>query len=488
MNARIPSTLCLSFLLLADTAFAAERDAVVQIGGCTGVCVHPQGIILSAKRCQHPHTITIEINGRSITAERVFTTSDPDGPVAYLAKNQTKLPWIPLARTVPPPGARVSSEGWPSRDNRRVYQRAAGTIVNGVHLRYQGQRLPVNLTTLRTAPGWSGGPLLNDRGEVCGLLHGGNPQESYFISFAATKKAYDAAVAAMRAPEIKQRMYVFTSATCIPCQRFKQDFESDATFRAAIESRFSVVMVDVNEQPQLARDYHVTAVPTFLVPGLSNVTAYEGKAWLLAKLSSSGNAPKPPARRDLVVEPEMVDWSDVQVIVLIAEQPSGAIRGRLREKALSLANGTIERRLSDATQGKADVLIIAQRIEPERYSALADAAGIGVNRLAVVVLVARQSLGLKGLIASRLEDALRDRLGRVPIDVIFERAHPEDYAAVRDALFVVDEQAPEPSFPTGETALGGLLAILTERVRLVGRIVSWFRRSRRGRIDPDPAA
>ncbi len=41
-------------LALAATSAAAVKDAVVMVGDCSGVCVDPCGLVLTAKHCDHP--------------------------------------------------------------------------------------------------------------------------------------------------------------------------------------------------------------------------------------------------------------------------------------------------------------------------------------------------------------------------------------------------------------------------------------------------
>jgi hypothetical protein len=156
------------------------------------------------------------------------------------------------------------------------------------------------------------------------------------------------------------------------------------------------------------------------------------------------------------------------------------------------ARGPLRRRVAEATGGRASLTLLAERAEPARFEAVCQATGVLVDKLYVLVLVREQPLGLKGLIAGPVETLAAERLAGAPVELIFERAHPQDYAAVQAALLTPgapdgliadpertkDGSPNDPNFPAGETALGGLLAMLTERVRPLRRLVAFWQRRR----------
>jgi hypothetical protein len=63
----------------------------------------------------------------------------------------------------------------------------------------------------------------------------------------------------------------------------------------------------------------------------------------------------------------------------------------------------------------------------------------------LIVLVAQRDIGFaKGLVAKKLEGTLTGRFKDVPVEMIFERAHPADYAAVLNALRVSEREESIP--------------------------------------------
>jgi hypothetical protein len=294
-----------------------------------------------------------------------------------------------------------------------------------------------------------------------------------FISFAATRKAYDAVKAG------KPVLLVFSTRTCTGCLRFKSDFDSDDAFREDLLSRFRVEFVDPDLHVELAKQHQVAQVPTFVAPGMQ-VQGYSGKQELLEQLSVGSREAIP----EHVAERQPgVHWSDVLILVLAAEQDVGRIRGAVRQGLLDFAIGPIERRIAEATSGKAAVRYVSEGTEPERFRAIEQAASIQVERFFVVVLVAKQDLGLKGVIAGLVEKVVAEKLDETPVDLIFERAHPHDYAAVLAAVNDPPGRSPETpdsdgsdEFPVQETVLGGILAVLTERLKLIRKLQGWWLR------------
>jgi len=72
-------TIIIALFLNAASSLAAERDAVVRIetktGKCSGVCVSPDGYILTAEHCVHRmkgSEITVFFGKKAYTAKIVY--------------------------------------------------------------------------------------------------------------------------------------------------------------------------------------------------------------------------------------------------------------------------------------------------------------------------------------------------------------------------------------------------------------------------------
>ena len=62
----------------------------------------------------------------------------------------------------------------------------------------------------------------------------------------------------------KRAFVYFTASWCGPCQSMKHTTWADKGVEAALRD-YVPVKVDVDAQPDLSREYHVEAVPTFVV-------------------------------------------------------------------------------------------------------------------------------------------------------------------------------------------------------------------------------
>ena len=115
--------------------------------------------------------------------------------------------------------------------------------------------------------------------------------------------------------------------------------------------------------------------------------------------------------------------------------------GTLRVSGLKLAVGALERKLHDLGGGKVSVQIVGQRVTPNRFEAVSIAARVVPSPFHVIILVDKQPLGLKGLIAGMVERKIRNELGeKVPVEIIFARAHSKDYQAIKRALLTEEAE------------------------------------------------
>ncbi len=295
-------------LTCSNKAFAdAVDEAVVMVEGCSGVCVDPAGLVLTAKHCELPTTVTVRFKDRTVTAQRVYVSRDAEGPVVYDCEGDG-YPYLPVSASPPQIGERLWSYGYPQVNGRRELRWNSGPLLRWSTFDYGGGSFNGNVVGFVTGPGWSGGPLLNAKAEVCGLLNSTDCATSVFISSAAVRQAY----ATVRQQLERERptndgrptLYVFGSMTCGPCREFKNDYANKAAFRQQLESRFTVEFVDADKQVDLTSRFGVTEVPTFIVPGGVRVTGYQGADDLLVRLGIQQEiAARPPPQREVVPEP-----------------------------------------------------------------------------------------------------------------------------------------------------------------------------------------
>ena len=63
----------------------------------------------------------------------------------------------------------------------------------------------------------------------------------------------------------KQVFAYFTATWCGPCQEMKRTTWSDNDVRRAMEKRYIPVKIDIDEHAEVARNFGIEAVPTFIV-------------------------------------------------------------------------------------------------------------------------------------------------------------------------------------------------------------------------------
>ena len=138
-------------LFFAGPLAASERDAVIAIDGCTGFVVDGN-LLVTAKHCRHPESMTVTIGRKSVAARRVYVSRGEDGPVVFRLEGGPYAS-LPVANRKPDIGEKVYSLGYPGGHWARI----EGEVIGG-------NGVDVNYTNHRIATGASGGPLLNSRG------------------------------------------------------------------------------------------------------------------------------------------------------------------------------------------------------------------------------------------------------------------------------------------------------------------------------------
>ena len=220
-------------LALGATAPAAVKDSVVMVGDCSGVCIDPCGLVLTAKHCDHPPVVLVKFKDREVTARRIYVSPEAEGPVMFDCDGDG-FPFARVAEKVPNVGDTVWSYGYPDTTGERQLRWIRGPLLRCSTFEFQGGKFKGNVTGFPTRPGWSGGPLFTRDSEVCGLLNSSDDRTSVFISFGATREAFDTC---RNRPQNKPTLYVFGSPTCGPCQKFKQHYAEQTPLRQRLDAR-----------------------------------------------------------------------------------------------------------------------------------------------------------------------------------------------------------------------------------------------------------
>jgi hypothetical protein len=292
-------------ILMAQTSgFADVSDAVVIVEGCSGVCVDSSGIVLTAKHCDLPETITVRFKHQTVKANRVDQSSETEGPVVFDCEGDG-YPALPVAATAPVIGEILWSFGYPNLQGRRELRQACGPVLRWGSFQFAGGEFNGNVLGFACSGGWSGGPLLNAKGEVCGLLNSSNGQTSVFISSSAVRQAYLAGLRreskdendqSTRLPELR----VFGTRTCGPCLQFKDDLQNNREFAATLRRSYELVWIDITKQKDMMERYAIRKVPVFLAENGTRIEGYPGPEKLLIALKLR---PEPDPRPPPVDEP-----------------------------------------------------------------------------------------------------------------------------------------------------------------------------------------
>lgn len=224
---RLCIALCVALVtLLAFSqihAGEAENNALPSLvkcysdtGFCSGVVVDPSGIVLTAKHCGASDVIEVQLQGseQRLKAVKILEDAPPEGAVSYRLP-PGKYKYSPIAKSPPEPGDSVFSIGYPGG------KLASGSgVITGSSLASASWEKGLffeNLTDITAAPGWSGGPLFNDSGEVIGLCSNGNESGTAFVNYSSICRVYAQSVA----DPIRVVAFTFPRGECIPCDRLK---------------------------------------------------------------------------------------------------------------------------------------------------------------------------------------------------------------------------------------------------------------------------
>ena len=484
----------------AQTHKTIETDPrVLNLGGCTGFMVDGN-YLFTAKHCLGTlgRTLTFKSKkdpSKNITATLIYVTNYSDGPIVYYLPSDGAKPYksFSLAPAAPAMNSLVHSIGYPGGNYAITYGKISG-----------GNGSDVNYAKMRISPGNSGGPLLNEKDQIVGIAQAVDEalrsNNSYFAGWSITKQALDEAKKktgyttreapkATPTPTPNADVVIFTADWCPSCQVLETEMP-DSYFR---EKGMNVIKVKNTQNgwsdSRLAQEFKlktgtdVPGLPTVWVRGTDRYqTGYtSGRrlsllGFIIRGFKSIGlmlfgnnlqgeiipeappgtpnvpdgndfNAPSPPAEEPAPAPAsaeEPIDWENISIIIAAKQKDLGYVRDKVASIALKAIKGPLSRANTEIFEGKANLFLIDQRTQPNKYGAFVEAAGIDPTPFYVVVLVKRQSLGLKSLIAGKVERSIEGKIPEgTPVEIIFERIHKVSYGAITESLKVSDQTSEE---------------------------------------------
>lgn len=490
----------------AQTQQTIKTDTrVLNLGGCTGFMVDGN-YLFTAKHCLNGlgNTITFKSKkdpNKKIEAKLIYVTKYADGPIVYFLPSDGDKPYksFKMAKGAPEIGELVHTVGYPGGNYAVTYGKVSGG--NGVDVNYVKMRIsPGNsggpLVNEKDE-------IVGVAQAVDTELTSNN---SYFGGWGITKKALDEAKRSKgekrELPKAKYKadVVIFTADWCPSCQVL----EKEMPVSYFNEKGLNVIKVKNTQSgwsdPKLAQEFrsktgtNVPGLPTVWARGTSKyqtgyssgrrlsllgfiVQGFKSIGVLLfgngpggeivpeeAPLPPSPPAPSvptppsedgaeigdplsapPPPDEDAPPAPteEVIDWENVSIIVAAKKNDLGYVRNKVATIALKAIKGPLQRANAEVFEGKANLFFVDERTQPNRYASFTQAAGIDPSPFYIIVLVKKQSLGLKSLIAGKVERSVKDKIPEgTPVEIVFERIHKGSYVAITESLTVAD-QTPE---------------------------------------------
>lgn len=528
-----------------------QRAALVHVGaseGGSGVCISGDGWILTAAHCVVqetpsqggwrgkgeptiviPKAVKIRFPNQETRSARVAVVWRPDRKTDLaLLKVDARggLPWLPCAKTSPGIGEPVTSIGYPAGHFARF---ESDIEFVGVTQTTFG---PMDLiqATHRGNPGHSGGPLLNLRGEVCGIcsmgsvdfLKDGKVERSPQVSLWARCEYFDQLMKEAGAiptqmvggSAMRPVIHVWGQVGCEPCKRALDDAKSlRINYQGqSINLYIDLIPHDADQERAEANRQGITTFPTFIIESTGErIEGYPGPAVLNAKIATllsatvsimpPGNDGEPQDNQRLPIAaaaprprsppqeaaaddavPEKVDATGVRVLLIVKKQDLGILAGSALSVVEKFAETGIKKKINTALNGKADVDVVFERSKPKRYSELLEAAGVvEVKRNAVVViLIPKQFTGVAASIAQLIETKLKGLADGdwkySTILTLAERVDPDGYQAVIEA----SEQDEVSGVAAGDQSwLTNLWVALTSALAGIGESVLGHRNKKK---------
>ena len=491
-------SLIVAVSLVAQAKAEIQTDPrVLKLDGCTGFMVEGN-YLFTAKHCLEGLGRSISFKskkdpGKKIVAELIYATNRSDGPIVYYLPSDGVRPYksFNMASSAPPMNSLVHTVGYPGGNYAVTYGKISG-----------GNGRDVNYASMRISPGNSGGPLLNENDEVVGIAQAVDApitkNNSYFGGWGITREAlYEAKKATSKTSELsakyKADVVIFTADWCPSCKVLEEEMPT-SYFN---EKGLRVLKVKSKSgkwsDPDLVKEFtsktgsNIPGVPTVWARGTDKyqtgyssgrrlsllgfiINGFKSIGVLLFGNNLNGEilpetAPLPPSSPQVPSVPdeygdidllppspldeppapteEVINWENVSIIIAAKQTGLSYVRSKVASIALKAIKGPLARANAEVFEGKANLFFVDQRTQPNRYTSFTEAAGVDPDPFYIIVLVQKQSLDLKSLIAGRVERSIKDKIPEgTPVEIIFERIHKGSYVAITESLKVAD-QAPE---------------------------------------------